>query len=128
MKTYKWFLLSGFLVWLIPFIASMALSSVHALERVLFETIMPVILSITAVVFLMLHRKAASSFLQGLALGGAWLAISISLDLLMFMWGPMKMSFTDYMKDIGLTYIMYPIIAAGVGFLAGKWRQSSAGT
>jgi hypothetical protein len=113
------------MVWFIPFLAGMALSSFHTSQRVLFETIMPVILSITAVAFLMLRRQAVSSFSQGLALGGAWLAMSIGLDLLMFMWGPMKMSFADYMKDIGLTYLMYPIIAAGAGFLASNWRQIS---
>ena len=48
------------------------------------------------------------------------MAICIGLDLLMFMWGPMKMSFIDYMKDIGLTYLMLPIIAAGVGLACGS--------
>ena len=78
------------------------------------------ILSVTAVVFLGARRPAAGTFLRGLTLGGAWLAISIALDLLMFMWGPMQMSFIDYLKDIGLTYLMFPVIAAGWGWQTQK--------
>jgi hypothetical protein len=31
--------------------------------------------------------------------------------------GPMKMSFADYMKDIGLTYLIIPIVSIGFGYL-----------
>lgn len=33
----------------------------------------------------------------------------------MFMQVPMKMTFADYLKDIGLTYIMIPVIILGIG-------------
>ena len=125
MKGCTWAVLSGFLVWLVPFAASVALTSVRASDRPLFETLMPVILSVTAVVFLGARRTAAGTFLRGLTLGGAWLAISIGLDLLIFMWGPMQMSFIDYMKDIGLTYLMFPVIAAGWGRQTQKARAAA---
>ena len=107
-------------MWLAPFVAGVALSGVRANDRIFFETIMPVVLSVTAILFLVIRPKAAASVGAGLVLGVMWLAISICLDLLMFMWGPMKMSFIDYMKDIGLVYLMYPVIAAGAGWLSQK--------
>jgi hypothetical protein len=52
--------------------------------------------------------------------GGLWLLISMVFDLFMFSWGPMAMSFADYMKDIGLTYLIYPIVTIGIGYLLEK--------
>jgi len=40
------------------------------------------------------------------------------LDLFMFMEGPMKMSFSDYMLDIGLTYLIYPILGTFYGLIS----------
>jgi HEPN domain-containing protein len=122
MKHFRWAVLSGFGVWLAPFVAGVALSGVRANDRIFFETLMPIVLSVTAVVFLVIRPKAAASVGAGLVLGMTWLVISICLDLLMFMWGPMKMSFIDYTKDIGLAYLMYPVIAAGAGWLSQKAR------
>jgi hypothetical protein len=33
----------------------------------------------------------------------------------MFSWGPMKMTIIDYLKDIGITYIMIPVISLFMG-------------
>jgi hypothetical protein len=49
--------------------------------------------------------------------GVIWLGINLILDLLLFMEGPMKMPFVDYIVDIGLTYLLIPIITAGFGYL-----------
>jgi len=38
----------------------------------------------------------------------------------MFMWGPMKMSFINYMMDIGFTYLIYPIVTIGFGSVLEK--------
>ena len=123
-KGIGWIIGSGFLVWVIPFAVSIARSSVRSNDRTFFETIMPVVLTITAVVFLGIRKTIPCSLLSGLIVGVVWLAISIGVDLLMFMWGPMKMNFIDYMKDIGLAYLIYPAIAAGVGATrAGKKVQ-----
>jgi hypothetical protein len=118
MKNWKWIVLSGFLVWLLPFAVAVALSPVRANDRTLFESNMPVVISITAVGFVIIRPAAVSSPVRGLALGLAWLAISIGLDLLMFMSGPMKMTFSNYMKDIGLTYFMFPVLTLGLA-----WRN-----
>ncbi len=98
MKNWKWMIVSGVGVWLAPFAIAVTLSGVRAGDRLLFESIMPVVLSVTAVVFAAVRPAAVASPIRGLALGLSWLAISIGLDLLMFMSGPMKMSLIDYAK------------------------------
>jgi hypothetical protein len=47
-------------------------------------------------------------------LGIVFLVVSVAIDLLMFGWGPMKMAFVDYLKDIGLTYMVMPMITVGM--------------
>jgi len=39
------------------------------------------------------------------------------LDLLLFMKGQMKMTFVNYIKDIGLKYSIIPIVTLGFGIL-----------
>lgn len=124
MKSIKKALLFGFLVWLIPFIVAILLSSVRKHNRPLFESLMPVVITISVVPFLILYfSKLQVYFLkEAVLLGIIWLAISLILDLLCFMEGPMKMSFADYMMDIGLTYLMIPTISIGFGYLLEKRR------
>jgi len=43
--------------------------------------------------------------------------MSVIIDLFLFMEGPMKMTFTNYMLDIGLTYLVYPILGALSGYI-----------
>jgi len=87
---------------------------------------MPITLTVFVVLFSVLYfRKIESGFLsESIKPGVVWLAISIVIDLLMFMWGPMKMSFLDYMKDIGFTYLMYPIVTIGFGYLLEKKHRA----
>ena len=116
MRHWKWMILSGLLVWLVPFLVALCLSRVRADDRLLFESLMPVVLAVTAVGFALVRPAAVSSPVRGLLIGVAWLAISICLDLMMFTHGPMKMSLVNYMKDIGLTYLMFPVITLGLGW------------
>ena len=124
MKSIKKVLLYGFLVWLIPFIVSFLIFPLKSSNRALWESIMPVVITISAVPFLILYfSKLQAHFLkEAVLLGIIWLAISLILDLLLFMEGPMKMSFADYMMDIGLTYLMIPTISIGFGCLLEKRR------
>jgi hypothetical protein len=94
----------------------------RASNRALFETIMPLTLTIGVVFFSILYfRKFDKEFLSaGIRLGVIAFTLSILIDLLLFMWGPMKMSFADYMMDIGLTYLIYPIVTSGYGYLLSK--------
>ncbi|MEK7278063.1 MAG: hypothetical protein AAB342_03980 [Chloroflexota bacterium] len=119
MKPFTKLLSFGFLVWLIPFAVSVVIYPLKQTGSPLFETIMPVTLTLVGVVFSVLYFKPlkANYIREGWTLGVAFLAISIALDLLLFMWGPMKMTFGNYVIDIGLTYLIYPIITVGFGYL-----------
>ncbi len=66
-------------------------------------------------------RKIKADFLkEGIVVGIVWLVICLIFDLLLFMEGPMKMTFADYMMDIGLVYLTVPTITVGFGWLLGK--------
>ncbi|GAF83590.1 unnamed protein product [marine sediment metagenome] len=132
MKRYLKICLYGFLVWLIPFVVGCALYEVRENDRILFETIMPVVVTVSAVLFALLYfGKAEAGFLkQGVLIGVIWFVINVVLDLCMFMEGPMKMTFADYMKDIGLTYLIIPAVTIGFGYLLEKRltsKQAKAG-
>jgi hypothetical protein len=118
MKAFYKALLYGAGVWAAAFITAMLIFPIHETERPLFESIMPVVLTASTVFFTAVYfSKLEINFLkEGIYLGIIWLIINIGIDMLMFSWGPMKMSFIDYIKDIGLTYILIPVITIGMGF------------
>lgn len=122
MKSSKLGIVYGFLVWLIPFVVAVFIFPLKKSGSPLFESIMPVVISLCVVMFLNLYfKKVEAHFLkEGFVLGLVWFAVSIAIDLSMFMWGPMKMTFADYMMDIGLTYLMIPIITVGFGLFVEK--------
>ena len=65
--------------------------------------------------------RGASLLMSLGALGLIWFAISFLVDLVMFSSGPMKMPFTDYLADVGIVYVMIPIITVGfAGSLCGR--------
>lgn len=105
MARYGKIVLFGFLVWLTPFVVSFLIYPIRDSSRPLFESIMPVVVTVSAVLFSILHfRRTRGDYLkEGLSIGVAWLAINLVLDLLLLMEGPMKMSLADYFADIGLT-------------------------
>ena len=117
MHSIKKALIFGFLVWLIPFAISFVINPIRQSNRIMFESIMPVVLAGVVVIFIMLYFKNASSVSvwEGLRVGLIWFAICFIIDLVMFSRGPMKMSFTDFIADIGLVYLMIPIITVGFG-------------
>ena len=122
MKSLKTALVFGFFIWLIPFLVSMLIFPIRTNDRPLFESIMPVVVTLSTVFLLIAYfKKIDTHFLrEGIVLGILWFVVSIVIDLSMFMWGPMQMSFTDYMKDIGLTYLIIPSITIGCGFVANR--------
>ncbi len=130
MKKYLRLGLFGFLVWLIPFVVSFFIFGLKTSSPALFESIMPVVVVICTVVFSTVYlRKVKANFLkEGIVVGIVWLAMSLVLDLLLFMEGPMKMTFADYMMDIGLVYLMIPTITVGFGLLLGKSARSPTST
>ncbi len=80
---------------------------------------MPVILTGTVLTFSILYlRKIGHQFLkEGLLAGVVWFIISFIIDLVLFLpESPMQMTFSEYMMDIGLTYLIILFIPIGYGY------------
>jgi len=123
MNSVKTALIYGLAVWVIPFLVAIMIFPIRITDRPLFESIMPVVVALCVVIFSAsyLRRVQSEHLKEGVVLGIAWLMISTMLDLLMFLpESPMRMDIADYMKDIGLTYLMIPTITIGFGYLCEK--------
>jgi hypothetical protein len=113
----------GILVWLIPFLFSFLIFSLRDDNRVLFESIMPVVLTIIVLIFSIIYFiKIEKEFIsQGIIIGVVWIIISIIIDLIMFLpdseW---QMTISDYMMDIGITYLIILFIPIGIGYILEK--------
>ncbi len=110
----KELLLNGFLLWLIPFLVSFFIYPLRETNRGLFESIMPLTITVV-VIFLSIRFFSKSTYTakEGLLVGFIWLLISVAIDAVMFIFGPIQMSLTEYVQDIGLTYFIIPMITAG---------------
>jgi hypothetical protein len=111
--------LFGFLLWLIPFTVSVLIFPLRVSQRQLFESIMPVVIAIWTVFFSIFYlSRIKSDFLkESIFIGIVWLLISIVLDLMIFIVGPLKMAIWDYATDIAVTYLIIPAITTGFGYL-----------
>jgi hypothetical protein len=88
----------------------------------LFESIMPV--ALCGVVVLCAGRYfrgvAKPSAKEGVGLGLLWLAISVAIDLPLMLSPPMNYSLEEYAADIAFTYLMIPVITAGMATAAAR--------
>jgi len=120
MNKYLKIILFGFLVWLVPFVVSVFIYPLKTAGNPLFESIMPLVITIMVVVLAYLYLKnIKTDFIrEGVIIGMAWFIINIAIDLVLFLPpSPMQMSLANYMKDIGITYLMIPIITIGFGYM-----------
>jgi hypothetical protein len=116
---HKTAILYGIAIWTVVFIVAMLAFPLRANERPLFESIVPVIITlvVTAASVRYFSSITKRHFFIGLCLGIIWLLASLVLDALMFSWGPMKMTLWDYIKDIGVTYLIILTLPTGIGYL-----------
>lgn len=122
-------LVYGLLVWLIPFAVAFAIFPLRQSNRPLFESLMPVAVAAAVVGFAVRYfRSVTAAFArEGLRLGLVWLLISVTIDApLMLFGGPMHMSLGQYLADIGLTYLLMPVITVGIGAALARRPRSTA--
>lgn len=121
---HKIAILYGIAIWAFVFTAAMLIFPLRANERPLFESIMPVALTfaVTAASVKYFQKSQKRTLMIGFCLGLIWVTVNLAIDMLMFSWGPMKMSISDYLEDIGLTYLMMPIITTGLGYIYEKYK------
>lgn len=122
-RNWKTIILFGFLIWLIPFVVSFFIFPLRSSSRPLFESIMPVVLTSAVVLFTVRYlSKINREFVkEGIFIGIVWLVISLVIDLILFMpESPMQMTLSDYIMDIGITYLIILIIPLGSAYLMKK--------
>ena len=93
-------------------------SGTVVIAQPLFKSLMVVIGGATGAALLVLvFRRIPATFQSGLVIGSLWLAINLLLDLAILV--PLSgSSFADYFQDIGLRYLMSPILAVAMGTVA----------
>ena len=106
----------GLVIWLIPFVVAFSLFRVRESWRSLFESIMPVVVTSLVVVFgvIYLRRVKTNIVREGFCLGLLWFGISVLIDLPLMLSPPMNMSVVEYSADIGLAYVVMPIVTTGM--------------
>ena len=65
-------------------------------------------------------RVEESFIKEGATLGFVWLGINVLIDLPMFFGGPIETTPTGYLADIGLTYLIIPVITTSVGLASAR--------
>lgn len=122
-RNWKTIILFGFLIWLIPFVVSFFIFPLRSSSRPLFESIMPVVLTSAVVFFTVRYlSKINREFVkEGIFIGIVWAVISLVIDLILFIpESQMQMTLSDYMMDIGITYLIILIIPLGSAYLMKK--------
>ena len=126
MVSLKKAVLYGVLIWLIVFALSFLIFPIHESNRIFFESIMPVLLSIVTSFFAFKYlSKVESNFIkEGLYFGIIVTVINWIIDaMLMLSPSPMQMTLPDYFQDIGFTYFMILPITLGFGFIVNHFSQ-----
>jgi len=112
-------ILYGFLAWLIPFVASIFFYTKEGgliIDIFFFKTIMIIVGSISGAFLLISYFKRINiGYLkEGIYVGITWFVINILLDLLVLI--PMSgMAISDYFLQIGLRYLVMPVMSIMVG-------------
>ncbi len=110
-------LIFGLFVWLLPFAVAVAIYPIRESSRPLFESIMPVAIAIIVVPLGVVYfRRIRRRFMrEGLRLGLLWVLMCVAIDApLMLLGWPMYMTVPEYLADIGVTYLMIPVITIGI--------------
>ncbi len=124
-------LLFGFLIWVTAFVVASVIFPIRESWRPLFESIMPVVLAGATVFFAHRYFKGVTEKFarEGFLLGLAWMGVNLAIDLpLMLAPSPMQMTVTEYAADIGLTYLLFPVITTGIGMVRGLGGPAVVGS
>jgi uncharacterized membrane protein len=116
----------GFLSWLVPFAVSFLFvdrTGQFMIPQPLFKSVMVVLFgglgtALLAFAFSRIPPTARSGFMLGMY----WLVMNLVLDLVVLV--PLvHMPVVTYFSDIGLRYLLIPIIATAIGLVAQRARQ-----
>lgn len=127
LRDLKQALLFGVILWLVPFLLAFIIFPLRQDDRVFFESIMPVTLAVTTALLGVRYfvRTEKVAVEEGFILGLTWMVISLLIDYPFFSYGPMKMDYSMYWKDIGFTYLIIPAVTTGLSFVASQRSKKS---
>jgi len=124
MKKALKILLFGIIIWLIPFITGFFFYTPDgqmSVDMYLFKTIMILVGNFTGVILAVIYLlKIEKNFLkESILIGLVWILINYILDFVILL--PMSgMDTGDYFVQIGLRYLLLPIISIAIGYLLQK--------
>ncbi len=120
-------LVYGFATWVIALAISFMIYPLKQAGDPLFETVMTLVLTALAVsaTGLRFRRLEGGYVREGLFLGVVLLLVNVVLDLPLFLYGPMARPLGSYMRDIGYTYLVDPIVTVGTALLATHVRRAA---
>jgi hypothetical protein len=75
------------------------------------------------VMTLYLARISSAFLAHGALCGVLWVAENFVFDFIAFSIGPMQLGFAEYVQDIGVTYLMIPVITVGLA-----WQREAGRT
>jgi uncharacterized membrane protein YpjA len=112
----------AFLAWFIPFAASVCLYPIKRSHGPIFDSLMGIILTGSTVLLFAIEsrRVMRGQFIHAMKVGLAWVIANWFFDAFMFGGGPMKMSLGQYISEIGISYLMIPVITMGMGISASR--------
>ncbi|MCD6229655.1 MAG: hypothetical protein J7K00_02530 [Candidatus Diapherotrites archaeon] len=116
--------LLGVASWLVPFLFAFLFYSPQGelgIDIFLFKSIMIVTGSATGAALLVFYfRQVQENYLnEGIAVGLAWLATNLILDLLILL--PMSgMETGTYFAQIGLRYLVIPVMSIAIGYILSR--------
>lgn len=110
-------ILFGCALWLGCFLGAMFIFPLHDKDRILFETLMTLIFVTSSMICgITYFRQVFGGFFRaGVRAGLLWMSVNLLVDLVLFSYGPLARPFPDYVKDIGLVYLVLPIMMGGIG-------------
>jgi EamA domain-containing membrane protein RarD len=117
----------AFLLWLVPFLLSVAIFPIKKTDPAFFQSLMTIISALFVVILSIYYfRKTQGNLKEGIFLGVIFLVVSLFFDFFFFIWGPIKMPLAAYVKEIAVGYLIYPIITIGFGYAFRKQQIDKA--
>lgn len=123
MNKYLKMFLFGIITWIIPFVTSFLFFDMETqqltINEMFFKSIMILEGGLVGV-FLLVHyfRKVSSGFVrEGIIIGLCWFIINLLLDVIVLL-PTSDMDFITYFQEIGMRYLLIPVISTGMGYTA----------
>lgn len=112
----------GLLAWLIPYVVSIPLFQVIGENRVVFRSLLSVVVALSVVMAWGWYRRSATAGLaEAVGVSLAWVAIAVGADWVGLV-VPFHMDPLVYLMEVATAYLVIPIILLGQG------RKTGAGT